>query len=285
MLSVLIVNWNTHRFLKSCLSSLSRFPSREPTEVVVVDNASSDGSAGMVADEFPQVRLVASPSNTGYAKGNNLAFEQAGGDWLLTLNPDTEVVEGTLDEAIRVLVENPKAGCVGVRQIGPDGSVQKSVRGFPTFLGILGDVLKIRTGQFDSYRLSRFDYGVQQEAPQPMGTFLLFRRAALAGVGDPKHPFDEDFPIFFNEVDLLLRLRKAGWTTLYTPNAQILHHGGESTKLVRKSMIWESHRSLVRFLRKHGGTGPQRLGLFLLAPIIYVAAFIRAKGYHAGFES
>jgi GT2 family glycosyltransferase len=117
-----------------------------------------------------------------------------------------------------------------------------------------------------------------------MGTVLLFRREALAAVGDPKHPFDEAFPIFFNEVDLLKRLSDAGWPCLYTPRARILHHGGESTKLVRKSIIWESHRSLVRYLRKHGATGTRGLGLTLLLPIIYGAAFVRAKGYDAGFR-
>jgi GT2 family glycosyltransferase len=115
-----------------------------------------------------------------------------------------------------------------------------------------------------------------------MGTFLLFRREALP---DPKHPFDEGFPIFFNEVDLLFRMKSAGWDCLYTPNAQIFHHGGESTKQVKKSMIWESHRSLVRYLRKHSGTVASRLGLPFVAAAIYAAAFVRAKGYHAGFRA
>lgn len=285
MLSVLIVNWNTRPFLRSCLESLARFPSSEPTELIVVDNASSDQSAEMVSSEFPEARLIASPVNTGYAKGNNLAFVEASGDWLLTLNPDVEVLDGTLDRALAVLKKNPDAGCVSVRQLGLDGSTQRSVRGFPSTIGILGDVLRIRSGRFDSYRLDRFDYEKEQEAPQPMGTFLLLRREALETVGDPRRPFDESFPIFFNEVDLLLRLRKAGWKCIYTPAAAILHHGGESTKLVRKSMIWESHRSLVRFLRKHQGTGLRGLRLWFLAPIIYAAAFIRAKGYYGGFGS
>ncbi len=290
MLSVLIVNWNTRDLLRACLASLAANPSSEPTEIVVVDNASSDGSADTVKAEFPEVRLVASDRNTGYAGGNNLAFGAAQGDWLLTLNPDTELLPGTLDCAIQVLKDNPRCGCVGIRLIGPDGETQRSVRGFPSFLGILGDVLRLRFGPFDSYRLARFDYELEQTAPQPMGTFLLFRREALQDVGDPQRPFDEEFPIFFNEVDLLLRLRKAGWSCLYTPRARIRHHGGESTKQVRKSMIWESHRSLVRFLRKHpetigGGTIAGRLGLLILAPTIYAAAFVRARGYHAGFRA
>jgi len=284
MLSVLIVNWNTRELLRACLESLRRNPSAEPMETIVVDNASSDGSAEMVREAFPEVVLVASPVNTGYAKGNNLAFTAAQGDFLLTLNPDTEVQPGTLDTALATLREYPKAGAVSVRLQGADGRTQSSVRGFPTVAGILADVLKIRTGPFDSYRLAHFDYEKEGPAPQPMGTFLLFRKEALAAVGDVRAPFDEGFPIFFNEVDLLERLAQAGWPAYYTPATYLLHHGGESTKQVRKAMIWESHRSLVRYFKKHRGTGFGALALPLVAAAVYGAALIRARGVHAGFQ-
>ncbi|MEZ0325544.1 MAG: glycosyltransferase family 2 protein, partial [Fimbriimonas sp.] len=254
MLSILIVNWNTRELLRACLTSMSNHPPSEAFEVIVVDNASTDGSAEMVREEEAfgvwrlafgdqpnaqrptpnALRLVASPTNTGYAAGNNLAFAEACGDFLLTLNPDTEFVDDSLDQALEILRAHPRVGVLGVRQVSPDGSTQHSVRGFPSLRGILGDLFKIKA--WDSYRLSSFDYDQEQEAPQPMGTFLLFRREALADVGDPKKPFDESFPIFFNEVDLLYRLKMKGWGCLYTPKAKILHHGGESTKLVRKSM-------------------------------------------------
>jgi N-acetylglucosaminyl-diphospho-decaprenol L-rhamnosyltransferase len=210
----------------------------------------------------------------------------------LTLNPDTEFVDQSLDAALHILRLNPRAGALGARQVAVDGSTQRSVRGFPSFIGILGDLMSRRSvssrsatpSRLDSYRLNSFDYELEQPAPQPMGTFLLFRRAALAEVGDVSKPFDEGFPIFFNEVDLLYRLLAKGWICLYAPSVRILHHGGESTKLVRKSMIWESHRSLVRFLRKHQRSAFAGLGISLLAPIVYAAAFVRAKGYHAGFQ-
>ena len=244
-----------------------------------MDNASADGSAEMVQREFPEVGLVASPVNTGYARGNNLAFARAAGDRLLTLNPDTEVFAGTLDAALDALDRHPKAGAVAVRLVGPDGATQRSVRGFPTVSSIAGDLFKVG----DAYRLKAFDYETEGPAPQPMGTFLLFRREALQAVGDPRTPFDEEFPIFFNEVDLLKRLDAAGWPTVYTPAARLLHHGGESTKRVRKAMIWESHRSLVRYLRKHGGTGFGALALPFVAFAVYGAALVRAKGVHRGF--
>jgi GT2 family glycosyltransferase len=289
MLSILIVSWNTRDLLRKCLLSIHRFAPLHPYEVIVVDNASSDGSAEMVAKEFPQVKLVASRTNTGYAGGNNLAFAAAKGDWLLTLNPDTEFVDDSVDRAIEILEQHPQAGCLGARQVGVDGKTQRSIRGFPTVLGILGELTRLSRvlpkGALGSYSLRAFDYDVQQTAPQPMGTFLLFRRAALEAVGDPSRPFDEQFPIFFNEVDLLYRLYKAGWSCLYAPSVKILHHGGESTKQVRKSMIWESHKSLVRFLRKHYRTRWNGAALAAVAGIVYAGAFVRARGYHAGFRA
>jgi len=253
MLSILIVNWNTKDLLRVCLQSITQYPPSSAHEIIVVDNASSDGSAVMVCSEFPRVKLVASTVNTGYAKGNNLAFSEAKGDWLLTLNPDTEFFDGSLDVAIERLDQTPKAGSLGIQQIGVDGKVQRSVRGFPTLAGIFGDMTglgKLLGGPVDSYRLTRFDYELEQDVAQPMGTFLLFRRSALESVGSAGAPFDEKFPIFFNEVDLLYRLKKNGWNCLYTPKAKI-------------------------------GV----VGLPFVSVLIFAAAFVRAKGYDAGFRA
>lgn len=285
MLSILIVNWNTRDLLRKCLQSIEDHPPKSDFEVIVVDNASSDQSAEMVKTEFPQVILIASQENTGYARGNNLAFEAAKGNYLLTLNPDTEFDDPSLQCAQDVLDANPKFGALGARQIALDGSTQLSVRGFPTILGIAGDILKLKSGRFGSYRLADFDYEREQVAPQPMGTFLLFRRSALEAIGNPSAPFDESFPIFFNEVDLLYRLNEAAWPCMYSPKVRVIHHGGEGTKQVRKSMIWESHRSLVRFLRRHKVRWWNAPLYWLVFGVVLAAAFVRARGYSAGFRS
>lgn len=289
MLSVLIVSWNTRELLQSCLKSIYLYPPSGEFEVIVVDNDSTDQSAEMVSANFPLVQLIHETKNRGYAQGNNRAFSFATGNWLVTLNPDTEVNSGCFDNAIQALSDLTHYGALGIRQMGVDGKIQRSVRGFPTLRGIIGDALGLAGARpnsgWDSYRLTGFDYTLAQPAPQPMGTFLLFRRSALEAVGDSKNPFDNLFPIFFNEVDLLFRLYEAGWPCWYTPEVSILHHGGESTKQVRKSMIWESHRSLVRYLRKHYGTTANALGLGILSALILSAAFVRARGYHAGFRT
>lgn len=252
-----------------------------------MDNASQDGSAEMVRQEFPEAILVASSVNTGYAAGNNLAFAQAQGDWLLTLNPDTEFTDNSLQQALEWMKEHQNVGALGITLIGPDGEVQNSVRGFPTLVGIAGSLTGLGQrkpgSNWASYDLPDFDYSQTQEAPQPMGTFLLFRREALAAVGDTRAPFDERFPIFFNEVDLLYRLHQSGWPTWYWAGGTIRHHHGASTKQVKKKMVWESHRSLGRYFAKHW-RGPQRAWLPLVNLALWVGAFVRARGYDEGFR-
>lgn len=288
MLSVLIVNWNTRSHLEICLKSLRAHPPQEPMEIIVVDNASTDGSAEMVARDFPEVQLIQPGFNTGYAAGNNLAFAVAQGEWLLTLNPDTELRPGVLQGAIDALRAQPKFGVLSVPFQLPSGEIQASVRGFPSFWGIVGQFTGLARrsphGALGSYLLPAFDYAASGPAPQPMGTFLLFRREALAAIGDVKAPFDENFPIFFNEVDLLYRLAQEGWPAWYQAGLTIAHHHGASTRQVRPSMIWESHRSLLRYFSKHT-RGFARLGLPLLAILVGLAAFVRARGYHAGFRT
>lgn len=289
MLSVLIVNWNTRDLLRACLNSLARYAPDVPFEAIIVDNASNDLSAETISRQFPWAKVVRSDQNSGYAAGNNRAFSMAQGDYLLTLNPDTEFEDNTLSLAINELEKRPDCGCLSVKLIGPDGGVQKSVRGFPSLLGIFGDITKLGhrfpRSIFGSYRLDAFDYETSQYAPQPMGTFILFRRSALEAVGDARAPFDEQFPIFFNDVDLLKRLRRKGFKCWYCAEGHVRHvHGAGTSQMPAPSMIWESHNSLVRYLRKHL-TGPRRLLLPLIAAASNAVARRRAKVWHAGFGS
>ena len=251
-LSVLIVNWNTRELLRACLQSLRRYPLSEPMEVWVLDNASQDGSAEMVRSEFPEVQLIASERNLGYAAGNNLLLEKAQGDYLLLLNPDTEVTQGALDTAVQYMREHPEVAALGAKLIYPDGRVQRSVRGFPEPEAVMWEYLGLarlfpRSRRFGAYRMTWFTYDQMAEVDQPMGTFLMLSRRAVRAVG----LMDERFPIFFNEVDWCYRAKKEGLKIVFHPDVVIIHHGGASTRQVRPQMIWESHRSLQKFYQKH----------------------------------
>ncbi len=252
LLSAAIVNWNTRDLLLGALTSIYAAPPSFPLEVIVVDNASSDGSAEAVAARFPQVRLIASPDNRGYAQGNNQAIEAACGAYILLLNPDVVLPPGALDRAVGFMEQHPQAGALGVRQVHPDGRLQRSVRGFPSPLAVWWELIGLsrllpRSPFFGAYRMTWFDYAHVAEVDQPMGTFLLIRRAALEQVG----LLDEAFPIFFNEVDWCLRCKRAGWKIYFTPDVEIVHYGGASTAQVGAAMAWESRRGLLRFYAKH----------------------------------
>ena len=253
-LSVCIVNWNTRDFLRECLTALETFPAQgAETEIIVVDNASTDGSAALVAEEFPDVYLVASPENVGYAQGNNEALARAQGDWVLLLNPDVVVRLGSLSSALRFGRDHPDAAAIGARLVGADGETQRSVRGFPDPWPVLWEYLGLprlfpRSRVFGAYRMTWFGYDRPARVDQPMGSFLLIRREALDQVG----LLDPQFPIFFNEVDWCWRAkREHGWQIYYTPDAAVTHYGGGSTRQVKARMIRESHQSLLRFYEKH----------------------------------
>lgn len=251
-LSVAIVNWNTRQMLLDALDSIYKAPPALPFEVIVVDNASADGSAPAVAERFPQVVLIANTDNTGYAEGNNQAIKIAKAAYILLLNPDVLLPAGGLESVVGFMEAHPEAGALGVRQIHPDGKLQRSVRGFPTPVTVLWELLGLsrlfpNSRLFGAYRMTWFDYRQVAEVDQPMGTFLLMRRAVVEQVG----MLDEAFPIFFNEVDWCLRCKRAGWKIYFTPEVEIIHYGGASTTQVGAAMAWESRRGLLQFYAKH----------------------------------
>lgn len=251
-LSIVIVNWQTRAYLVDALSSIYASPPTFDFEVIVVDNASDDGSAQAVRDQFPQVVLIDNNDNAGYARGNNQGIEQATGELVLLLNPDVIVPPGTLAGAAAFMKAHPECGAMGPRLVNPDGTLQRSLRGFPTPAAVCWEALGLsrlfpRSRRFGAYRMTWFAYDREAEVDQPMGTFLLIRRECLSQVG----LLDEQFPIFFNEVDWCYRARRAGWRILFTPSVQVTHYGGGSTSQVSPRMAWESRRSLLDYFRKH----------------------------------
>lgn len=270
-LSACIVNWNTRDDLRACLVSLRAYPfTQGEQEVIVVDNASADGSAAMARAEFPEARLIENARNENYARGTNQALAAATGDLLLLLNPDVEMTPGALDTLTAFLLSKPDAAAAAPRLIYPDGKTQAAVRGFPTPGALLWDISGMarvfpNSRTFGAYRQTFFDYEKPGPAPQPMASCFLLTRRALETVG----PMDETrFPLFFNDVDWCLRAREAGLGIYYTPDATVIHKGGASTGKVRKTAVWESHRALIRFYEKHYKNGtPRPMHAFLRAAI------------------
>lgn len=220
-LSVIVVNWNTRELLLNCLTSITR-SHPGPCEVLVVDNGSTDGSAAAVRDEFPGVRIIGCAENQGYARANMLGFRASTGRYALFLNSDTLVPSGALTGLVAFLEEQPQIAACGPRLTRADGTTQAFAFGRDPTLRYLLARAFARLG----LRASLHDW--ETVAAQPVdwvsGACLLVRRDALEQVGG----FDERMFMYFEDNDLCLRLRCAGWQVVYNPQVTIIHLGGAS---------------------------------------------------------
>lgn len=254
-LSICIVNWNTGDLLKKCLVSVYKYAPKCEFEMFVADNNSTDGTPVMVEKEFPQVILIKNKDNLGFAAANNQELERATGKYLLILNPDTEVSEGSIDALIAFLDKNKDAGMVAPRLVNSDGSLQRSCMGFPT-LGAMAmrqlflEALLPFNTYTKKYLMSDFKHDKLAEVDQPMGACLFVRKDIIDKIG----PFDNGYYMFFDEVDLCFRIKKAGWKIFFTPDASVMHHGGTAVKKwspVKLSKIWTTSRN--HYFKKHYG--------------------------------
>ena len=250
MISILIVNWNTRELLRACLHSLRDVEA----QIIVVDNASHDDSAAMVAREFPGVQLIESEENLGFAEGNNRAFQAASGEWIWLLNSDTEVEAAAAGISVEFLQTHPDVGAVASALVDArDGQIQRSCRTFPTPAALWAQASGLaalfpRSKRFGFYKMGQWNYRDARAVEQPMASSLMLRRAAIESAGGL---FDGQFPIFFNDVDLCWRLRRAGWEIWFEPRARVKHWGGASTAQLGAASIEASHQSLRRFYAKH----------------------------------
>lgn len=247
-MAVAIVNYNTCEHLRACLASVA---SEQCEEVVVVDNASSDGSAEMAQADYPWVRLLVNKVNCGYGAAANQAIAGCSSGYILLLNSDTLLRPGTLQELSHYLDEHPQAAIVGPRLLNPDGTLQASCFPFPTPLQTLLRESRLAT-------LVRYLPGLQSDylaisqgrarvVPWVLGAALTIRREAFEAVGG----FDNSFFMYFEEVDLCYRLHTAGWEVHFAPVASVTHVGAASTQQHRPTMTLQLYQSLCHFYRQH----------------------------------
>lgn len=243
-LSVITVSYNVRDCLAACLESVGASLSRIEHEVLVVDNASGDGSAEMVRRRFPSVGLIASPANLGFARACNVAIRQSRGRIVLLLNPDTEILKGDFEGLIGLLDGEPRIGAVGAKLLNADGTVQPSCYRFPNLRDVVSSCLL--GGALSSGPL-RFDYDESRDVDFVRGAFMAIRRSCLDEVG----LFDETFFMYAEEADLCRRMRLEGWRVVYAPIVEVVHHKGKSAAQVPDDMYVERMRSLIRYFRKH----------------------------------
>jgi GT2 family glycosyltransferase len=260
--SVILVSYNTRDILKACLDSLYKNIGDRNIEVVVVDNASRDASAEMVATHFPTIKLVRSPTNLGFAAANNLGFGFANGHYLILLNPDTLLEPNALSIALKHMDANPKVGMAGGLLIDRDGTQQPSARQFPSLLNELLVLSGLAARFPKSAFFGRFDRTWADplkaaEVDWVPGAFTMIRQDALKSVGG----FDERFFLYYEEVDLCRRFKNHGWKILYWPDIVVIHWGGESSKTVEnveftssgsQLVLWRMRSGLLYYRKHHG---------------------------------
>lgn len=252
--SIVIVNWNTRSILRDCLRTVYDQTKDIRFEAIVIDNASSDGSVDMIRTEFPQVVLVANESNRGFAAANNQGMAVAQGRHVLLLNSDTLVLEGAIQKTVDFADHHPDAAVVGCRVLNPDRTLQSTCFMYPSLLNMVLSTTYLyklcpRNRFLGRERMSWWDRDDVREVEVVTGCFMLVRREAIERVG----VMDERFFMYGEETDWCYRFRRAGWTVLFAPVGEIIHLGGQSSKLVRVEMAVQLKLSLLRFIRKHHG--------------------------------
>jgi GT2 family glycosyltransferase len=264
-LSVIILNYNTRDFLRQCLQSIKKTQGIAP-EVMVVDNASTDGSAVMVKENFPEVKLIVNQKNIGFAAGNNQGVKKAKGKYILFLNPDTLVQPETLKTMVDYLKKHPRTGAATCRVELTNGQLDYAChRGFPTpwnALAYFSGLAKLfpQNKLFNGYTLNYLSLKKTHEIDSACGAFLMVRREA----GEESHWWDEDYFWYGEDLDFCYRLKEKGWRIDYVPQTKIIHHKGAAsgikkhsqkiataTKKTKKRAIKASTEVMRVFFKKH----------------------------------
>jgi GT2 family glycosyltransferase len=259
-LAVVVVNYNAGGHLLACLTSVLAMAGDASLEVVVVDNASRDGSARAAAERFPEVRVIETGTNRGFAAGVNVGLRTTTAPFAFVLNPDAEVTVGTLGALVKLARERPRAGLIGPLIRSADGSLYPSGRTFPSVVQAVGHAF---VGPFDpsnrwtdAYTMSGWDRTTERSVDWVSGSAMLLRRAALDQIG----LLDEGFFLYGEELDLCTRLRDGEWDVVFTPEVEVTHEGGVSTGRSRRMNLIHS-RSIYRYYRKHRARGWRRVSL------------------------
>ena len=253
LISVIVVSFNTREHLRRCLSTLFEHQGSSAFEVIVVDNASPDDSAAMVAIEFPVVQLVRNPTNSGFAVAANQGMRRARGDVIVLLNPDSELRSDAFSAPADFLRSNRDVGALGIKVLDPDGTLQLSVRRFPGLEAALFNRYSLFTRLFPNNRFSRrylmtdWDHDSLSDVDWVSGACLMTTRATLDRVGD----LDEGYFWGFEDVDFCKRLHEAGLRVVYFPQASVVHAIGASARTVPARALIARHRGMWRYYSRH----------------------------------
>jgi GT2 family glycosyltransferase len=252
IVSIVIVSWNARDYLLQCLESLTPAACRYPMEIIVVDNASSDGSAELVENNFPKARLIRNPANLGFAKANNLGIAAGVGRYVCLINSDVKVLPDCISRLVDYCEQNPDVGMVGPRIIGGDGKLQRSCRGFPTLWNMFCRALALNSifpkiKLFTGYSLSYWPQNDTRAVDILTGCFWLVRRETMGQVG----LLDETFFMYAEDMDWSRRFWFDGSKLVFVSSAEAIHYGGASSSNSPIRFYIEKQRADLQYWKKH----------------------------------
>ena len=292
--SIIIVSWNTREVLRACIESVFENSGGVSVQVIVVDNASSDGSAEMVREKFGDVKLIVNSENRGFAAANNQGILAADGKYILLLNSDTVVLDNAIKKTVDFAEVHSDAGVVGCKILNPDMSLQRSCFMFPSILNMLLSTTYLykvfaKNKFFGRERMSWWEFDSVRQVDVVMGCFMLLRKDVIDKTG----MMDERFFMYAEETDLCYRVKQAGFKTYFVPGAQIIHLGGQSSAKVRGQMIIQLRLSVLKFIKKHYSglsyyAACVLVGMFFAVRVPYwyaVRIFDRSKKEQAGIRA
>ena len=268
-ISIIIVSWNVREDLVKCLDSIYKNPPSKKYEIVIVDNASADDTVKTIKNDYKKVVVIENKTNSGFSAANNLGIKKTSGQYLFLLNPDTIVCKNSIDVLAEILDKYEDAGACGPRLFNPDGTDQIAVGSVPTFRALLYGKTILRSlgifrRHYKSLKHVDFDYEKQAEMEQLSGAAVMVRSSVIKEIG----LMDETFFMYYEDIDLFLRIRKAGWKLLYVPAAKIIHSGGKSSDQVSWAKHMMMYESLFIFLKKHKGKFQTWLFGLLFKPLV-----------------
>lgn len=252
LVSIIIVSWNARDYLLNCLATLNGATCRFPFEVIVVDNASSDGSAAAVRERFPGVQVLQNATNCGFAAANNQGIRASKGKYLCLVNSDVKVLAGCISRLVDYLEAHGEIGMAGPRVLNSDGSLQRSCRGFPTVWNSFCRTLALdkafpRRRLFSGYALTYWAQDTERAVEMLSGCFWLVRKAAVDEVG----LLDEGFFMYGEDMDWCKRFVDGGWPIAFVPGAEAIHYGGASSANAPIRFYIERHKADLRYWEKH----------------------------------
>ena len=276
LVDIVIVNWNSGDQLRDCLASIEHYGGAAVRRVIVVDNGSTDSSAD-VQHESERLSVIATGQNLGFAAACNLGARQGSAPFVLFLNPDACLRHGTVDAACRFMSSPPGAdvGICGVRLVGEDGRTQRHCAYFPTLRTFLGQSTGLQgrpAAIFPPFTMRDFDHRSDRDVDQVIGAFFFMRKSVF----DSLQGFDERFFVYYEEMDISLRSRRAGWRTRYLAEPVAFHRGGGITDQVKAKRIFYSLRSRIIYSFKHFGKPAAWSVVMITLFIEPIGRFIRA---------